>query len=584
MERPIARRVIADKYRLERPLAAGGMGSVWAAWNTHLDVPVAVKFMAPALAGSADLVARFEREARAAAQLRSPHVVQIFEHGLEGETPFIVMELLEGEDLGARIRRRGRLPVGETARVVAGVCKALRRAHAMGMVHRDLKPANIFLARTGDPDDDDETVKVLDFGVVKSLGEAAAREVTKTGELIGTPSYMSPEQARNTKAVDHRSDLWSLGIITYRALTSTLPFPDDAGLQRLMRICREPIPPPSSVVPDLGPEIDAFFARALAISPDARFQSAREMAAAMAALAGVPASSRSGRRDSLADGAPPSMNMYTMKAYVYTSAEKPAESLTTERPRRRRARAPDAPSLDPSPAPVGRRSPPFPFAPARAPLSADGATQVSGRDQAAHAHEESPGVSIVAGALADASGPLPPISSGSLGTLHSAGLPRPPGMRPAASRLATLGAAIVVASALVGAASIVAPGAPGEAAAPAGGASAATILFAAGGLAASTATSAAALAATSAAEPGAATQAPDARAPGPIAGAPSTAADTSRAGASTAPSTSARGRATTTPRSAPQGGGERAQPATAAGHRRGPPPRREGGIGRRPTY
>lgn len=320
MNNLVARRIIADKYRLERALAAGGMGSVWSAWNTQLDVPVAIKFMAPAMVSSVDLVARFEREARAAAQLRSSHVVQIYEHGVDDGLPFIVMELLEGEDLGQRMRRVGRMPLADTARIVASVCKALRRAHAIGIVHRDLKPANVFLAR-GD-EDDEEVIKVLDFGVVKSLAEAVESGVTKTGELIGTPNYMSPEQARSTKTVDHRSDLWSLGIISYRALTATLPFPDDEGIERLMRICSEPIPPPSTYAPDLCPEVDAFFAKALAMDPEERFQTAREMADALAFVAGVPVSSRSGSRSyfpSHLDLAPLSGGAYTAQAYVYTS-------------------------------------------------------------------------------------------------------------------------------------------------------------------------------------------------------------------------------------------------------------------------
>jgi serine/threonine-protein kinase len=339
VDKLVARRIIADKYRLERALAAGGMGSVWAAWNTQLDVPVAIKFMAPAMASSHELVARFEREARAAAQIRSSHVVQIYEHGVEDGLPFIVMELLEGEDLGQRMRRVGRMDLADTARIVAAVCKALRRAHAIGIVHRDLKPANIFLA-CGD-EEDDEVVKVLDFGVVKSLAEAVDSGVTKTGELIGTPNYMSPEQARSTKTVDHRSDLWSLGIITYRALTATLPFPDDEGIERLMRICSEPVPPPSLYATDLGPEVDAFFVRALAMDPEDRFQTAREMAEALAAVAGVPVSSRTGSRShypSQLDMAPLSNSVYTAHAYVYTSAADAEEGPNAVSPPRGKRR------------------------------------------------------------------------------------------------------------------------------------------------------------------------------------------------------------------------------------------------------
>jgi eukaryotic-like serine/threonine-protein kinase len=546
VETLVARRIIADKYRLDRPLAAGGMGSVWAAWNTHLDVPVAIKFMAAPLAASQDLVARFEREARAAAQLRSPHVVQIFEHGIDGDAPFIVMELLEGEDLGTRIRRQGRLPVEDAARVVSGVCKALRRAHAMGIVHRDLKPANVFLARRDD--DDDETVKVLDFGVVKSLGERVDSGVTKTGELIGTPSYMSPEQARTTKKVDHRSDLWSLGIIAYRALTGSLPFPAASGLERLMLICNEPIPPPSTICPDLGPDVDAFFTRALAIDPDARFQTAREMAEAMKALAGIPSSTGTDSRGVISDGGPPSSSVYTGHAYVYTSAAD-AE------------RGDSAPGSR-SPAASGRSRP------SAAPASAhDGATRVSNVDRPGPPRSGSPrpSVSIVTGALADASGPLPPLSSGDLDTLSSAGLARSSGTtgRLARPRVA-LGAGIAVLLALVGALSaLVTGGAPDGGKRQAANAATAMILFATAAPAHATATFSGAPAATAAAP--AETAPRDAASPEPVAsGAP-------------APK-----QAATPP--VPPKGVKPARPGGTPGGRGAASVRKEGGIGRRPTY
>ncbi len=348
-----ARRVIADKYVLDRALAAGGMGSVWSAWNTQLDIPVAIKFMAPALAASPELVARFEREARAAAQLRSAHVVQIFEHGLDGGQPFIVMELLEGEDLGARMRREGRLRLHETARIVEGVCRALRRAHGLGIVHRDLKPANVFLARA-DEEDDEDVVKVLDFGVVKSLAEAVESGVTKTGEIIGTPHYMSPEQAKSTRNVDHRSDLWSLGIIAYRALTASLPFPDDDGIGMLLRACSEHAPPPSSFARDLGADVDAFFDRALALDPEDRFHTAREMADAMRQLAGLPVSSRGSERDRISsfpgDG-PRSSQLYPSLAYVYASAAASSDPLmdATLAPRALRASSLEDAAIGPRP-------------------------------------------------------------------------------------------------------------------------------------------------------------------------------------------------------------------------------------------
>jgi serine/threonine-protein kinase len=274
--------VVASKYRLVRPLAKGGMGSVWVARHVQLDVDVAVKFMAPTYAESADARARFEREAKAAAQLKSPNVVQVHDYGIADGIPYLVMELLQGEDLGERLRRERRLSLPAVAAVLVPVCRALRRAHDAGIVHRDLKPGNIFLARQ----DDEESVKVLDFGVAKVTDPGSGASATKDGSLVGSPNYMSPEQVR-AKRVDHRSDLWSMGVVLFEAVTGQLPFPGDDVGDVLVEVCTAPIPVPSQVARDLRPEVDRFFERALARDPAARFQSARELAEAFTALAGA---------------------------------------------------------------------------------------------------------------------------------------------------------------------------------------------------------------------------------------------------------------------------------------------------------
>ncbi|HVY45595.1 MAG TPA: serine/threonine-protein kinase, partial [Minicystis sp.] len=235
--------VLAGKYQLERQLARGGMGSVWVARHLQLGTPVAVKFMDGALAAVPELRTRFEREARAAAVLQSPNVVRVLDYGLEAGAPYIAMELLQGETLGARLKRERRLPLPAVGRVVAQVTRALRRAHEAGIVHRDLKPQNVFLAR----EDDEEVVKVLDFGIAKMLvGEGTKAGDTSTGTLLGSPSYMSPEQVRRSKTIDHRSDLWSLAVVAYRALTGRLPYPGDEVGDVIVRICTETPPPPSS--------------------------------------------------------------------------------------------------------------------------------------------------------------------------------------------------------------------------------------------------------------------------------------------------------------------------------------------------
>ncbi len=281
--------VFAGKFRLDHQIAAGGMGFVWRAWNLQLEVPVAVKVMATALAESPEFVARFELEAKAAAQIRSPHVVNVYEHGVHERLPYMVMELLEGETLSERLEREKRLSMAATARIVRDICKALHRAHELGIVHRDLKPANVFLARDGD----DETVKVLDFGIAKLTQGGRGGFVTATGELMGTPSYMSPEQIQASKHVDHRADLWSLSIIVFRALTGQRPYSGQI-YEVASEILTGPVPVPSAVAPDLSPAVDAFFARALARDISGRFQSARELSSALRMLAeSEPTASRS---------------------------------------------------------------------------------------------------------------------------------------------------------------------------------------------------------------------------------------------------------------------------------------------------
>ncbi|MBK8252715.1 MAG: serine/threonine protein kinase [Polyangiaceae bacterium] len=273
--------VVGGKYRIEKALARGGMGSVWIARHVQLGSTMAIKFLDPSFAASAAHRARFEREARSAANLKSPHVVHVQDYGFEGDAPYIVMELLEGEDLNQRLHRVRRMNLNETAKVLVQVGKALKKAHEAGIAHRDLKPANLFIARV----DDDEVVKVLDFGIAKEQ-HAAAGDATRTGEVIGSPHYMSPEQVKAEKDLDHRTDLWSLGIILFRMLVGTLPFPGDQLGPVLAKILTDPIPVPSQYVPDLPRTMDGFFMRALARDKNQRFQSIQEMVEAFQAAAG----------------------------------------------------------------------------------------------------------------------------------------------------------------------------------------------------------------------------------------------------------------------------------------------------------
>ncbi|MEZ4445916.1 MAG: serine/threonine-protein kinase [Polyangiaceae bacterium] len=274
--------VVAGRYRLESQIGEGGMGSVWRAEDQDLGRTVAIKFMSADGARSKGLRARFAREARAAAKLRTRHVVAIHDFGVDGTLPYIVMEHLEGEDLRRRLRRLGRLSGGELIGIIMQVARALSRSERAGIVHRDLKPANIFLARI----DDEEVVKVLDFGVAKETRQTHPDAApTKSGVVLGSPPYMSPEQARG-RNLDHRSDVWSLGAIAYRALSGKVPFSGDSDGDVIVKLCTEAPPPPSTHLPTLSPEVDALFARAFARDPDDRFQSAPEFARALAKALG----------------------------------------------------------------------------------------------------------------------------------------------------------------------------------------------------------------------------------------------------------------------------------------------------------
>ncbi len=278
-----AGQVLNQRYKLVRPLGQGSQAFVWVAEHLALGSQVAVKLIDPELAKQEDARQRFAREATAAAKLRSAHVVQMLDHGIEGEQPFIVMELLDGEDLFDRLDRKRKLSIQETSKVVTQVSRALMRAHAEGIIHRDLKPENVFLVRN----EDDELAKVLDFGVAKVVTPAKQVMVrTGVGTLIGTPHYMSPEQVKGITEIDHRSDLWSLGVIAYQCVTGQLPFDSEGVGDLLIKITlHEPVKP-STLSPELPQGFDEWFKKACAKEPDQRFQTAREMADALVKLTG----------------------------------------------------------------------------------------------------------------------------------------------------------------------------------------------------------------------------------------------------------------------------------------------------------
>jgi eukaryotic-like serine/threonine-protein kinase len=273
--------IVGGKYRLERALGHGGMGRLWVARHAQLGSSLAVKFLAPKFAASPVFRARFEREARAAANLKCPQVVHVQDYGFEGDAPYLVMELLEGEDLNQRLTRSGRMSLDDAAKVVSHTGKALRKAHEAGIVHRDIKPANLFLARVGE----EEIVKVLDFGIAKEIATPSG-ETTSTGELLGSPHYMSPEQCSAVRDIDARADLWSLGVILFRMLTGRLPFPGNQMTTVITKILTESAPSATELAPDLPPAFDAFFKRALARDRSQRFQSIGELEQAFRAAMG----------------------------------------------------------------------------------------------------------------------------------------------------------------------------------------------------------------------------------------------------------------------------------------------------------
>jgi serine/threonine protein kinase len=277
---PGPNRVIAKRFRLLAELATGNMGSVWLADHLGLGVRCAVKLMANAALRDPTGRARFELEARAVARLESRHIVRVLDYDVEDDTPFIAMELLRGEELTARIARLGRLDAATTYVLVSEIAHGLASAHAAGIVHRDLKPENIFLAET----EEGEVVKLLDFGIAKMVSSEGWRCGTLEGQVLGTPQYMSPEQVRGATSVDHRSDLWSLAVVTYHCLLGRLPFDSPALGEVFAQIVADPLPVPSQAAPAgvrVPPGFDAWWARAVSRDLESRFGSAREMVEAL---------------------------------------------------------------------------------------------------------------------------------------------------------------------------------------------------------------------------------------------------------------------------------------------------------------
>jgi serine/threonine-protein kinase len=306
------------KYRVVREIGRGGMAAVYEAEHLTLGKKVAIKVLAAELAASSIVIERFFREARAASSVKSANIVDIYDSGrLEDGRPFIAMEMLDGETLYDRMTRIRLIDPASTVRIISQCCKGLTKAHAVGIVHRDLKPENIFILKA---EDGEELVKILDFGLAKFYAPVKADEktarLTREGAVFGTPAYMSPEQVKGQGSVDHRADLWALGCMAFECLTGRPVWNTDQGVaMTFASIAAAALPVPSKFRPDLPPTFDEWFRKALERDPNKRFQTAKELAAALArAFGGGPVSVVAGpereyiEADTLAmKGPPPGM-------------------------------------------------------------------------------------------------------------------------------------------------------------------------------------------------------------------------------------------------------------------------------------
>ncbi len=302
----------SSKYDVERVLGRGGMGTVLQARHTRLGHRVAIKILAEGLRKHADLVTRFEREARAASALSSPHAVRVFDIDVTDDgAPFMVMELLSGRDLAQIVSTSGAQPVKTAVRWIIEACDAIAEAHRLGIVHRDIKPANILLC------DATGSIKVLDFGIAKRVASTEAA-ITANVAPLGTPQYMSPEQVRCSRDVDPRTDIWSLGVTLYELLTGRPPYDSDIPQACIAAVVIDPIPDPRTFRPALSDDLVAVILRALEKDPDDRFQTVEQLVQAL-----LPFADRS--------------SMHELAAFSLSTTVRPRTSSSPRVVKRRRA-------------------------------------------------------------------------------------------------------------------------------------------------------------------------------------------------------------------------------------------------------
>ena len=325
--------VLGGAYRLERVLGEGGMGTVYEA--SHLRVPrrFAVKLLNQEVVNNRDVFERFRREADIAGSLGSEHIVQVFDfnHAEDG-APYMVLELLEGEDLSRRVKRAGRLTVKQCGAILDQITNALEAAHKAGIVHRDLKPANIFLTRKGDRED---FVKVLDFGISKVLGSQTM--ATRTGAVFGTPNYMSPEQADGRQSeIDHRTDLFAVGAILYECLTGKIAFDAPTLSGTIFQVCYGAPPPLRSYAPEVSDRIARVIDRALSKSRDDRYASATALRDDFVGAASGQAAQAPVAGDTIVAPQPPAMTAVAHQTTLSAASSEAVRQLSGS-PRRRAA-------------------------------------------------------------------------------------------------------------------------------------------------------------------------------------------------------------------------------------------------------
>lgn len=274
--------ILAGKYRIEGRIGEGGMGDVYRAHHLKIDKPVAIKVLAPEQVRRPRLVTRFLQEARAASRIRHENVVDITDFGESEGLTFFVMELLDGEDLSRLLKREERIGWARAKGIVLQLLDALAAAHRAGVIHRDIKPHNCVIIRRESRAD---FVKVIDFGIAKLRNDGSGEQLTRTGAIVGTAEYMSPEQGSGAE-LDGRCDLYSVGVILYRMLTGRVPFAGSNPMGVLYQHIHTPLTPPSKACPEagIGPELDALVARALEKDRERRFADAAAFAAAVRAI------------------------------------------------------------------------------------------------------------------------------------------------------------------------------------------------------------------------------------------------------------------------------------------------------------